>query len=239
VAPGVAARSTADAGTDSRRSSPLWVSPTPRSRSPHLIMLTPLPFSTCRESFTRPGQKERTVDRVLAPYRVSDAIMDRHTAGGNPAVTRHLISTPSAAISKPKGRVRLEEEVHASQKCARDVAHRRFEPVLEDWRRASRSWRWGETSKETSAAGGAIPAGRGPPQAGPGRRSPWGEPLKQTDSRLSRTVPRSRLFLRDSRAGEHEVKRLQRNTVELSPGSTSWRQGDLWPAPHKKVRTVA
>jgi S-methylmethionine-dependent homocysteine/selenocysteine methylase len=61
------------------------------------------------------------------------------------------------------------------------------------------------------------------------KRVQWGGPPKRSDSRLSRIVPGSRLLFRESRAGEHEGKRLRPKTVELSPGSTPWRHGDLRP----------
>jgi hypothetical protein len=61
----------------------------------------------------------------------------------------------------------------------------------------------------------------------PEGRSQWGGPLKRSDSRLSRIVPGSRWLLCDSQAGEYEGKRFRPKTVELSPGSTSARHGDL------------
>ena len=74
VASGVAARSAADAGTDSRRSSPLWVPPR-RGRSPRPPDPADPPASVLDLPgvFHRAGQRERTVDRVLAPYRCSGA----------------------------------------------------------------------------------------------------------------------------------------------------------------------
>ena len=62
----------------------------------------------------------------------------------------------------------------------------------------------------------------------PGRRSQWPDP-EVSDSKLARRIPRSQPLPRDLLAGEHERKRLRPKTVELSPGSTSWRHGDLRP----------
>ena len=66
----------------------------------------------------------------------------------------------------------------------------------EDRRRASRPWRYGQTSNETS--NGLQPGGA---RSGADLR-------KRSDSRLSRIVPGPRSLLRQSQAGEHEGKRL-------------------------------
>jgi PD-(D/E)XK nuclease superfamily len=66
----------------------------------------------------------------------------------------------------------------------------------------------------------AVPVGGSGP-------SQWNEPLKWSASGYPRLVPRSRPL--HHRAGEHEGKRFRPKTVELSPGSTPWRHGDLRP----------
>jgi hypothetical protein len=74
-------------------------------------------------------------------------------------------------------------------------------------------------------AGGTVTAGGTAP-------SLPGEVLAvaASDSKLARRVPRSQPLPRDPLAGEHERKQLRPKTVELSPGSTSWRREDLRPA---------
>src|SRR4029450_9876959 len=52
-------------------------------------------------------------------------------------------------------------------------------------------------------------------------------PLKRSDSKLARRGPGPNRSLATPLAGEHERKRLRPKTVELSPGSTPWRHGDL------------
>ena len=99
----------------------------------------------------------------------------------------------------------------------------------------------GQTSKGTANGlpGGAVPAGgaasswTGGAQSGADRRSgpTPGYPEPSCGPDCSFATPRQARLLgrRDSWAGEHEGKRRRRNTVELSPGSTSWGHGDLRP----------
>jgi hypothetical protein len=76
-------------------------------------------------------------------------------------------------------------------------------------------------------AGGTVTAGVPPQASRGGARS--GQTPEASDSKLARRVPRSQPLPRDPLAGEHERKRLRPKTVELSPGSTPWRHGDLRP----------
>jgi hypothetical protein len=66
----------------------------------------------------------------------------------------------------------------------------------------------------------AVPVGGSGP-------SQWNEPLKWSDFRLSRLVPRSRPL--HHRAGEHEGKRFRPKTVELSAGSTGRKRQGVLP----------
>jgi site-specific DNA recombinase len=84
------------------------------------------------------------------------------------------------------------------------------------------------TSNGQQPEGQTVTAGVPPQAARGGARS--GQTPEVSDSKLARRVPRSQPLPRDPLAGEHERKRLRPKTVELSPGSTSRRHGDLRPA---------